>query len=1194
MLYEIFRFEWRQQLRSPLLWIVAAVFGAMAFTLTSTDAVALGGATGNVLRNAPIVTVRLMAVLTVFSIFLVALFLAGAALRDFEQRTAELMFTTPVSRSAYLGGRFLAGYLACLAILAVCAAGLLLGSLMPWLEAARLGPARAVGYLWSFAVMVMPSMLFIAGLLFLLATTTRSLLATYVGVVMYFVLQLVSGMLTRDVDNHVLAALLDPFGGRTLAIVTRYWSADELNHLLPPLTGLLLFNRLLWGGVGLALFGAAMALFRVDREGLSLPRRKPRPEPPMLGAARPAMAGVASVTPADGWRVRVAQLRAQWAFDTLAVLRGVPFLIMLILALVNVLAILALSGQIYGTATYPVTHRMLETVRGGFQVMLYIILTFYAGELVWRERSAGVAEVSDAFPTADWVPLVAKLLALFAVVVTFLVVGAAVALGWQLAHGYTALEPGLYLATLALDAVPYLLLSTLAVFVQVLSNNKFLGYLLTIVWLAASLIGFDLLHWDHHLYNFGTAPATPYSDLNGFGHFLPAALWFYGYWSCLAVAMVATAALFWVRGTGQSWRERRREARARFRGAVRVVMVAALLAFASLGGWIFYNTNIVNTYRNSEQASRESADYEKKFARYRTLAQPRITAVDADVDLDPRARRLRIVAHMTLVNRHDTPIRELHVNTDTDFTTTLSFAAHDLVEQDATLGYAIYRLETPLAPGASMPFDATLEYAPEGFANSPQGSFLAHNGTFFNSTVLPRFGYQPDRQLTDRNSRRRQGLPGDVPRMPALGDEAARANTYISNDSDWIHFETTIATADDQIAMAPGYLQKDWHAGGKHYFRYAMDKPMLDFFSWISARYAVQTDRWRDIPIEVYYNPAHRWNVDDMIRSAKDSLAYYEAHFTPYQFRQLRILEFPNYASFAQSFANTIPFSESVGFIADLRDPAKIDYPYYITAHEVAHQWWAHQVIGANMQGSTMLSESLAQYSALMVMKQRYGAQQMRRFLRYELDNYLAARAGEPVQEEPLARVQKSQTYIHYQKASLVFYALQDYIGEDTLDGILRQFLHDKAFQQPPFTTSQEFMDYLKRGTDPKWHALIDDLFWKITFYDNRTTAATARKLPDGTYEVTLAVHAGKAYVDGTGRETAATPDEPVDIGVFGASPGKGLDGPPLYLRKRVLPPGDSTLTVVVDALPAEAGVDPYNKLIDRIPADNRRAVTLP
>lgn len=1195
MFFEIFRFEWRQQLRSPLFWIVAAVFGALAFMLTSTDVVAIGGATGNVMRNAPMVTVRLLSILSVFSIFLVTLFVASAALRDFDLRTSELMFTTPVSRGAYLGGRFAAGYLACLAILLVCELGMLLGGLMPWVEQARLGPLHASGYLWALGVMAAPSMLFIAGLLFLLATTTRSLLATYLGVIVYFGLQVLAGMLTRDVNNHVLAAMLDPFGGRTLGIVTRYWTANELNHDLPKLQGLLLFNRLLWGGLGLALLGTAFALFRTNREGLQRPQRKKRAEPPMLRPQTTTITATAPATLHDNLRARLQQLRAQFAFDTTFVLRGVPFLIMLILALVNMVAILALSGQLYGTAIYPVTHRMLETVQGGFQVMLFIIITFYAGELVWRERSAGVAEVSDAFPTPDWIPLTAKLLALFAVIGVFTLVGGAIAMGWQLAHGYTHLEPGLYLGTLVLDAVPYLLLAVLAVFLQVLSNNKFLGYLLTIVWLVASLIGFGLLHWDDHLYNYGSAPATPYSDLNGFGHFLPAALWFYGYWTCLAVAMMVAAALFWVRGTGQTWRERQREAGARLRGPMRITLAIALLAFAGSGAWIFDNTHVLNSYHDSQQQVEQQASYEKKYAKYRDLAQPRITAVQADVDIYPTQRRLHLSVHMTLVNKHDAPINELHVNTDTDFTTRLRFAPHDTVMADHTLGYAIYRLKTPLAPGASMPFDVTMDYDPKGFTNEPEGKFLAHNGTFFNSTVLPRFGYQSDYQLTDRNTRRRQGLKADVPRMPVLGDEKARANTYISNDSDWIHFDTTIATADDQIAMAPGYLQKEWRANGRHYFHYTMDKPILDFFSWVSGRYAVKKDNWHGIAIEVYYNPDHAWNVDDMIRGVKDSLAYYEAHYTPYQFRQVRILEFPNTdGSFAQSFANTIPFSESVGFIADLRDPSKINYPYYITAHEVAHQWWAHQVIGANMQGSTLLSESLAQYSSLMVMKQRYGKDQMRRFLKYELDNYLASRAGEKVQEEPLAKVEKNQTYIHYQKASLIFYALQDYIGEDTLDGILKQFLLDKGFQQPPYTTSAEFIDDLKRGTDPKWHAMIDDFFWKITLFDNRITDATARKLPDGRYQVTLKVYAGKSYVDGEGKPVEANPDLPVDIGVFAASPGKGLDGKPLYLEKRVLPKGASTVTVVVDGKPAEAGVDPYNTLIDRVPSDNRRAVTIP
>ena len=401
--------------------------------------------------------------------------MASAALRDFDLRTSEMMFTTPVTRGAYLGGRFVAGYLACLAILLVCELGLLLGGLMPWVEQARLGPLHASGYLWAFGVMAVPSMLFIAGLLFLLATTTRSLLATYIGVIAYFGLQVVAGMLTRDVNNHVLAAMLDPFGGRTLAIVTRYWTSSELNHDLPKLQGPAAVQppAVEWRGAGAA-----------GRRLRAVPHQPRRPAAAAAqearGAADAASArrngrrlrrrGDARIT---DQRARLQQLRRQFAFDTAFVLRGVPFVIMLILALVNLVAILALSGQLYGTATYPVTHRMLETVQGGFQVMLFIIVTFYAGELVWRERGAGVAEVSDAFPTAGLDSADAPNCWRCSPWSAYSPWSAA----WSPSAGSlrTAtrhLQPGLYLGTLLLDALPYLLLAVLAVFLQVLSQQQ--------------------------------------------------------------------------------------------------------------------------------------------------------------------------------------------------------------------------------------------------------------------------------------------------------------------------------------------------------------------------------------------------------------------------------------------------------------------------------------------------------------------------------------------------------------------------------------------------------------------------------------------------------------------------------------------------------------------------------------------------
>jgi ABC-type transport system involved in multi-copper enzyme maturation permease subunit len=1183
-------FELRYQLRQPLLWVMFLFFALMTFFATATDGVQIGGAIGQVHRNAPWVIVRMLGIMSVVSVFITTVFVAGAILRDFERRSQELVFSRPIGKRSYLLGRFLGACLVSTAVFLAVPFGALLGSLMPWIAPEQLGPTSLLPYLWALGVIGVPNLVFTASVFFSLASATRSMLATYLGVVGFFTFFFLSGRMLSDLESADTAALLDPFGMRALSETTKYWTIVEKNSILPEISGLLVTNRLLWLGVGLLILGLAFLRFRMSTEQrplLRLPWRRQKKAPDEgVGRPEPVLEPVPAVTRRFDFGAAFRQFLRQTRLEVTSVFKGALFITLVAFGLFNLLGGLSFFERMFGTAVYPVTRLMIEGIEGSFVFLLVIIVTFYSGELIWKERTLDLAGVYDAMPVPSWVYLGAKLVAQLLVVFGFLAIGVLATVGYQAWHGYTRFEFGVYGQGFLVTVMPFVLVCFLASFLQVASGSKFLGYALMILYIISQDV-LEALDFDHFLYRYGFAPDAPYSDMNGYGHFVAPLFWFNLYWVFAAVALLCLTILFWQRGTDTAWRTRLRIARHRFRGPVRAVLAASVVAFLATGAWIYYNTNVLNEYLADDDVEARQADYEKKYRQYKDVDLPRITDVYVEVDIFPEERRVEARGRYLLVNENPRPLTEIHVTVPPRVNLhSLDFPAHSEELNDEIHGYRIYQLEEPLAPGASMEFRFDLAVENRGFVTNRSDNQIVRNGTFFNNThYFPSFGYDGGNELLDPNDRRKHDLP-PVHRFPKIDDDFARRNTYVAHDADWIDFETVVSTTADQIAIAPGYLQKEWTEGDRRYFHYKMDSPILPFYSYLSADYTVKRDRWQDVAIEVYYHEPHDYNVDRMIDSIKKSLAYFEANFSPYQHRQMRIIEFPRYARFAQSFPNTVPFSESIGFIAKLDDDEDepIDYPFYVTAHEVAHQWWAHQVIGGFVQGATLLSETMAQYSALMVMEKEYGPEKMRRFLKYELDRYLSDRGGELVEEMPLKLVE-NQPYIHYRKGSVVMYALRDFVGEENLNRALAEYVEAVKFQEPPFTNSVEFLDYVRRAVPPEKEALITDLFEEITLFENEIEEAIATRRDDGRYAVTVAAKAKKLRADGQGVETEIPIDDWIEVGVFGED--ESGEETVLYLEKHRVTETEPTFTVVVDERPVRAGIDPYHKLVDRNTDDN-------
>ena len=1197
---DIFRFELAFRRRHPPLYIFAGVCFVFAFLSMAIDGgMDTFGGVGAVAINAPGTLHRMMLVsCLLFGLVITTAFVSAAVIRDDEFGVQGLFFSTPLRKVPYLLGRFSGAMIAAFVMISGIALGAVLGSVMPWHDAERVVPISLSPYLYALGVLVFPNLLFVGALAFSVATLTGRIMYSYIAILGLLVIYIVSGNYIADMDNDFLAAISDPFSIRAYSLATRYYTPVESNTVAAPFVVELLINRVIWVSVG-----GLVLLFTVMRYQMSMlasgGRRRAAVE--VAKQRRGIAPRLPVVHTSFDFRSQLAQLWFQTRAEVRALVRSAPFLVIALFGVGNIVGGAFGIVQQGGTTTLPVTHLMLTIVQGGMSLFMLIVLIFYAGELIHRERRYKLAEFYDALPVPNWVPLLSKLAAMIVGMVVLMLVAASTTMVFQLAKGYPHLELGLYLRDLsAIQIHTWIALSIAAVMMQVLANHKFIGYLLMVLVfvMQAALPGMD---FEHNMYNFAAMPSVNYSDMNGYGHFVVPQAVFSGYWTAFGVILVAVAELLWVRGTDARWRFRLEAARQRLKGARLAVVCGAAAVWLGLGGVIFYSTTVLNAYRPTDTLEEMQVRYERDYKQYEGLAQPRITAVSIDAELYPHERRVIVRGTMHLVNKNTKAVAELHVlGQDPDVEiAALEIPGATLREHDAELSYRIYDLHEPMPPGAEM--DIRFDYRKHlrGFANESSDNTIARNGTFFNSgAYTPSFGYDPRMELSDPNKRRDYELP-ERPRMAKIDDEEARKNTYLATDSDWIDFDAEISTSADQTAVAPGYLVKEWAEAGRRHFRYEMDSKILNFWSILSADYQVERDEWRPkdggqpVAIEIFYHHAHPYNVGKMIMAIKESLDYFTVNFSPYQHRQVRVLEFPKYASFAQSFPNTIPYSESIGFIADASAQKDIDYVHYVTSHEVAHQWWAHQVIGANVQGCTLMSETLAQYSALMVMEKHYGPEKMPKFMEYELDRYLRGRAGETIEELPLLLVENQQ-YIHYRKGSLVMYSLAKYIGEDALNGALRAYVKEVAFQDAPFTVSTDLYAHLQAVTPDKYQYLLEDMFHKITLYDNRAKEVSVDKRDDGKFAVTLKLQANKLYADGKGVETAVeTMADWIEVGVYverEAEDGTTYDDP-LYLEPHQFAAGETEITVLVDEWPDSGGIDPRNLLIDREPDDNRKSV---
>ena len=549
MFWEFFTFELKFRFKSISTYIYFAVWFAFNFLdVASENFGPVGNSNGKVLLNGPYANIFNDIGIAFFGIIIIAAIFGTSVLRDFQRDTIQILFTKPISKFAYLGGRWAGSFVATVFAFSGLLFGEFFGTLAPWADRARIGPNHLDWYLQPFFSIVVFQIFFLGSLFFLVAALSRKIFIVYLQGAAIFMLYLIGLAIfsaTRSLERF-WSGILDPIGFLYNDAITRYWTVVERNTLLyswslHSVNGVFLYNRLLWGSIGLLSLVALWKFFPMSVEALttrSFGKRAALAREQELASARPSLIPVKlpQVDRIFGARTTFAQFASLTHLRISNIVREVPFWGIVILMAGIALNNGHYAGRVADQNVWPVTYLMLQAVEGGASLFFYIVATLYAAELLWRERDTSFSGIHDALPFAEFTDWSSKLLALCFVEFILLTVAGLCGMLMQTIAGYYHYEVAQYAKELYVVMFPQVLtFSLLAFFVQTVVSHKFIGHgiVIGVFVLVPILFSFG---WENTLYLFGNTPPYTYSDMNGYGHFVHPLFWSITYWlsiSCL-------------------------------------------------------------------------------------------------------------------------------------------------------------------------------------------------------------------------------------------------------------------------------------------------------------------------------------------------------------------------------------------------------------------------------------------------------------------------------------------------------------------------------------------------------------------------------------------------------------------------------------------------------------------------------------
>ncbi|NAS30718.1 hypothetical protein GTQ40_07025 [Flavobacteriaceae bacterium R38] len=1182
MFSQLLRFEAQYQLKQRAFLLFSFLFLFFGFQLGRQ-----GYGRGNAIYNTSQAISEITGIFTLGSVFIIMFFVISGVLRDKQYKMQPIIFSTSIKKQYYFISRFLGVFTISTLTFSFFLLGYAITSVLPNLDPELANPLFVPHYLWTLLIIVLPNVFICSSIIFSISIITKNNVATYVGAVLVYVLYFIcsiflnSPIMAQAVpaspESLALAALFDPFGLSAMFEQTQFWTPFQKNTQSLAFSGYFMWNRILWLSFALFILLTTYKLFsfRIARQRMKKVKTK---EDKKIKKR--------IYQPVQVFINRTSNFKA---FSSLLgielknVFRSLPFIGIMILWMVIVITEIyarTVGGGEYNDSLYPVTNVLLERYIDALFILGIILIVFYSGEIVWRERNLNFNGLIDITPTSNSAFYLSKFTALILLPCFLIISGILATIGFQVSRDYYNFELIQYLSLFYYPGISFLFYSLLALFIQSVVSNKYIG--MGIIGLVVILFGTQfssLIGIEHPLLLVGKLPDLNYTNMNGFNGITKQYNHFSLYWLSLAAILLFLSFKLWKRGTISSTIFKIKQVTSSWNTRDTILGSCLLITFLGIGATIFYNTNVAVTYRSSQDNLDFREAYERKFKQYEHLEGLFPVEMSTKVDLYPENQNYRIATDYTLANKSSNGLNQIFI-TEREPLQSIMIENTKLIAHDSVFGTYLFQLEKTLEPQDSIQFKYVIEKQFKGYEN---GQELVANGTFMMySEFEPVLEYRNALEISNPLEREKRGL--------AIREETQVSDAHIKNAETYIgrvNYETIISTKSDQTAIGSGELIREWKSDNRNYFHYRSKEPIVPAIAYFSAEYDQNKVIHNGINIEQYYHPGHDFNRERITESTKQTLDYCIANFGEYPLDHIRIAEIPGHWEFGGiAHPGLISMVEDRLYLVDLRNSSDFDLVAKRTIHEVSHQWFGHILSPKNIDGGSLLVEGFAKYTEAVVMDKMYGKLAIWQLSRNANGRYFTGRSYETEEEPPLYQV-NGQSYLSYGKSYTVLLALRDLIGEEKVNTAIKAVINKHKNETDLNATSVEFLEELYRITPLEYHSLIDDWFKRIMTYDLSIESSSFRQLENHKYEVTIKVNTKRFQQQENGDTREIDIDEPIQIGVFTTHPSNVKKENILYLKPHRVNENQMEFKIIVDKKPTHIAIDPFGTRSDEDFVDN-------